>query len=182
MTFRLALGALLVALAGCAAADDAPADNAPAAASPAPASTIAAADVADRAAADTAPADTVVLYKTPTCGCCRLWGDHMAGEGFAVVSRDVTDLQAVKDSLGVPASAASCHTSTVGGYVVEGHVPADQVRRLLRERPDARGIAVAGMPIGSPGMEQGSRRDPYDVLLVSTDGATSVFESIPGTR
>lgn len=132
-------------------------------------------------AAPVASRDTLVVYKSPSCGCCRLWGEHMDGEGFAVVSRDVTNLAAVKDSLGVPAAVGSCHTGTVGGYVVEGHVPASVVRQLLRDRPDALGLAVPGMPLGSPGMEQGELREPYDVLLVARDGTTSVYASIPGS-
>lgn len=158
---------VLTALAGC--ADEAPA---PEPASPAASS--------DGVASAPTLRDTLVVYKSPSCGCCRLWEDHMRGEGFAVVSRDVSDLQAVKDSLGVASDVSACHTGVVGGYVVEGHVPATEVRRLLRERPDARGLAVPGMPIGSPGMEQGETRDPYDVLLLAADGPPTVFAHIPG--
>lgn len=157
---------LVLALALAACADDTPPPDA--------------APAANADAAPTAARDTLVVYKSPTCGCCRLWEDHMRGEGFAVVSRDVADLQAVKDSLGVASDVSACHTGVVGGYVVEGHVPATEVRRLLRERPDARGLAVPGMPIGSPGMEQGERRDPYDVLLLAADGPPTVFAHIPG--
>lgn len=161
------LFALTLVLSAC--ADDVP-DAAPPAAVGAPTSD----------AAPTVARDTLVVYKSPSCGCCRLWEDHMRGEGFAVVSRGVADLQAVKDSLGVASDVSACHTGVVGGYVVEGHVPATEVRRLLRERPDARGLAVPGMPIGSPGMEQGERRDPYDVLLLAADGPPTVFAHIPG--
>ncbi len=168
---RLAL--LVVALTLAACADDAT-----------PAADATGEPTARETSTATTPAqpvsDTLVVYKSPSCGCCRLWEDHMRGEGFAVVSRDVTNLQAVKDSLGVPAAASSCHTGVVGGYVVEGHVPASEVRRLLRERPDGRGIAVAGMPIGSPGMEQGDRRDAYDVLLIADGAPPTVFAHIPG--
>jgi hypothetical protein len=136
----------------------------------------------DAAPSGDGPALTV--YKTPTCGCCTAWGEYMEAEGFSVRMEDVTDLAAVKDSLGVPSDLGSCHTGVVtdGGarYLVEGHVPAEHVRRLLDERPAARGLAVPGMPIGSPGMEQGDRRQPYDVLVVDESGEAAVFAHVPG--
>lgn len=137
---------------------------------------------ADTAKADV-PADAPVLtvYKSPTCGCCSTWATYMGRQGFRVVNVETDDLASVRDSLGVPGDIAACHTATVDGYTVEGHVPADQVRRLLAERPDARGIAVPGMPIGSPGMEQGDLRQPYSVLLVHDSGEATVFAEIPGT-
>ncbi|MEX0692143.1 MAG: DUF411 domain-containing protein [Gemmatimonadales bacterium] len=120
--------------------------------------------------------DTVItVYKSPTCGCCAAWVDYMREAGFNVTVEDVTDLHAVKARHGVPRQLESCHTAIAEGYVVEGHVPADLVTRLLAERPaDAWGIAVPGMPAGSPGMEQGDRREPYDVILYNarTGGAT----------
>ena len=122
----------------------------------------------------------VTVYKTPTCGCCKAWAAYMEREGFRVESRDVADLAAVKDSLGVPSDLASCHTGVVDGYVVEGHVPAEHVRRLLAERPDARGLTVPGMPIGSPGMEQGDLRQPYDVLVVGEGGEAAVYDHVEG--
>ncbi|MEM0962430.1 MAG: DUF411 domain-containing protein [Bacteroidota bacterium] len=125
-------------------------------------------------------APTLTVYKSPTCGCCSLWADHMEAAGFDVVSIDRTDMDVVKDSLGVPQDIASCHTATVGDYVVEGHVPAEQVARLLDEEPEVRGLSVPGMPIGSPGMEVGDRRDAYDVLVVGQDGEAAVYASIPG--
>ena len=134
-------------------------------------------------AATTVPADApvVTVYKSPTCGCCTLWAEHMTSEGFQVETRDVANLTAIRDSLGMPADLSSCHTATVEGYVVEGHVPGDQVRRMLAERPEARGLSVPGMPLGSPGMEQGSRRQPYDVLLVGSTGEAVVYAHIPGS-
>lgn len=101
--------------------------------------------------------DTVemTVYKSPTCGCCRNWVEHVKRHGFGAVVRDTSELTAIKTSLGVPANLRSCHTAVVAGYVIEGHVPADVIQRLLRERPDVVGIAVAGMPAGSPGMETG---------------------------
>ena len=127
-------------------------------------------------AGEPAPADlpVVTVYKTASCACCRGWVDHLRAEGFTVETVDLPDLHAVKEQRGVPHELESCHTGVVGGYVVEGHVPAEDVRRLLAERPEAIGIAVPGMPIGSPGMEQGDTRQPYEVLLL-TDAGTSVF-------
>jgi hypothetical protein len=117
----------------------------------------------------------VLVYKSPTCGCCSLWAAHLEENGFTVVTKDLADLTEIKQEAGVPADLFSCHTALVDGYVVEGHVPADVIRKLLEERPDVVGLAVAGMPIGSPGMEQGSRKDPYDVLTFDREGKTSVF-------
>ena len=120
------------------------------------------------------------VYKSPTCGCCSLWGRHLEQEGFEVVAVDRNDMTAVKDSLGVPGDLASCHTAVIDGYVVEGHVPAASIRRLLDERPEARGLAVPGMPLGSPGMEQGDLRQSYDVLLVGPNGEAAVYDHIEG--
>lgn len=115
------------------------------------------------------------VWKSPTCGCCSDWLTHMAAAGFVATAHD-TGNNAARARLGMPAKLGSCHTARVAGYVLEGHVPAGDVRRLLRERPEAVGLAVPGMPIGSPGMEQdGSHRDAYDVLLVRRDGQTNVF-------
>lgn len=116
----------------------------------------------------------VTVYKSPTCGCCSAWVDHLRENGFPVETVDVDDLQAVKAEYGIPPGLQSCHTAVVDGYVVEGHVPAADVKRLLAERPEAAGLAVPGMPVGSPGMEQGDTAEPYDVLLVD-DGQSSVF-------
>lgn len=127
--------------------------------------------------ADAGPTQsTLVVHKSPTCGCCLAWADQMQAAGFEVELRDVDDVAPIKQALGVPASSASCHTAEVGGYFIEGHVPADDIRRLLEERPGARGLAVPGMPVGSPGMEVSSgARQPYEVLLVRRDGSTAVF-------
>lgn len=114
------------------------------------------------------------VWKSPTCGCCAEWVKHVESAGFRVSVRD-TGNNAARARLGIPAPLGSCHTAEVAGYAIEGHVPAREIRRLLAERPDARGLAVPGMPIGSPGMEQGPRRDAYDVLLVRKDGTTAVF-------
>ncbi|MBW3570104.1 MAG: DUF411 domain-containing protein [Gemmatimonadetes bacterium] len=135
---------------------------------------------ASQAGQAAAPAQNtrMVVYKTPSCGCCRAWVDHVQAAGFEVEVHDVPNVQPVKDEHGLPGHLASCHTAIVDGYVVEGHVPADVIRRMLRERPQVAGIAVPGMPVGSPGMEvPGGRKDPYDVIAFSRDGKVSVYES-----
>jgi len=121
----------------------------------------------------------IVVFKSPTCGCCEDWITHLRANGFTVTVNDVGNA-AARRRLGIPQQLGSCHTGEVGGYAVEGHVPAREILRLLQERPAAAGIAVPGMPIGSPGMDgpaYGNRRDPYDVLLVARDGSTRVFQS-----
>ena len=118
---------------------------------------------------------TVRVYRSPSCGCCGGWVDHLRGAGFEVAVEMMDDVTPVAQRLGVPEDMRSCHTAEVAGYFVEGHVPAADVRRLVRERPEAAGIAVPGMPIGSPGMEMGGRRDPYHTLLVDRSGGISVF-------
>jgi hypothetical protein len=123
-------------------------------------------------AAQAAPA--MVVYKDPNCGCCKLWVDHVKAAGFAVSVRDSSDVASVKKRQGVPARLYSCHTAIVGGYVVEGHVPADLVQKLLKEKPKVVGLAVPGMPAGSPGMEQGSK-EPYEVLTFDAAGKTTVY-------
>ena len=118
----------------------------------------------------------LVVTKTPTCGCCHLWVEHMQKAGFKVDVRDVNDLTPVKARVGVPYGKGSCHTAEVGGYFIEGHVPAEDVKRLLAEKPDAKGLTVPGMPLGSPGMETPDGRvQPYAVELVAKDGSTSPF-------
>lgn len=115
---------------------------------------------------------TVEVWKSPTCGCCKDWITHMEGHGFTVRVHDSGNTT-MRQRLGLPQRLGSCHTALVGGYVVEGHVPAEDVKRLLAEKPAALGLTVPGMPIGSPGMDgpaYGGRRDPYDVLLVSGRG------------
>ncbi len=116
----------------------------------------------------------VNVYKSPTCGCCKEWVKHLQANGFSVKAHDVPDISHYKVANGVPVTLGSCHTATVGGYVIEGHVPASDVKRLLKERPPVRGLAVPGMPIGSPGMEQGGHKQRYDVLTFDKQGNTSV--------
>ena len=117
----------------------------------------------------------VVAYRSPTCGCCELWIEHMRAAGFEVDVKTVSDMGAVKKEVGVPVGGGSCHTARVGPYFVEGHVPASDIKRMLAEKPDAKGLTVPGMVPGSPGMEQGGVSKPYDVLLVGNDGATTVY-------
>lgn len=166
-TFRLTI-ALAAALA-CASprAAETPADTA--AAHPAPSTPAAA---TRPASADS----TLVVYKTPTCGCCQKWVDHMRDAGFALEVHDRGDITPVKDSVGVPADMRTCHTATIAGYAIEGHVPAGDVRRLLATRPAVAGLAVPGMPVGSPGME-GPFRDRYDVLTFGGKERPAVFAS-----
>ncbi|MFM1987788.1 MAG: hypothetical protein RJA99_745 [Pseudomonadota bacterium] len=136
-----------------------------------------AAGAAARAAAPT----RIEVWKDPNCGCCRDWIAHLEREGFAATAHDIGNTAARK-RLGMPAKLGSCHTATVAGYVIEGHVPAEEIRRLLAERPaDVLGLAVPGMPVGSPGMDgaiYAGRRDPYDVLRVAKDGSTRVWRAV----
>jgi hypothetical protein len=121
---------------------------------------------------------SVEVYKSPTCGCCSKWIDHLKSHGFAAKAIDTDKLDEIKASRGIPQKARSCHTAIVGGYVVEGHVPAADIQRLLKERPAVVGIAVPGMPIGSPGMEvPGMKAQSFDVIAFTKDGSTRVFAS-----
>jgi Cu/Ag efflux protein CusF len=129
-----------------------------------------------------AQASNVQVWKDPNCGCCQLWVEHLQASGFKVEVRDVGNTAARK-RLGMPEQLGSCHTASVGGYVIEGHVPAAEIQRLLKERPAALGLSVPGMPIGSPGMdgpEYKGRKDAYDVLLVQKDGTAKSFQHYPG--
>ena len=122
---------------------------------------------------------TVEVWKDPNCGCCKDWIAHMQANGFTVKTYE-TGNNAARTRLGLPEKFASCHTALVGGYVVEGHVPAREVQHLLKERPKALGLAVPGMPVGSPGMdgpEYKGRKDRYDVLLVNADGRSRVYQT-----
>jgi hypothetical protein len=126
-----------------------------------------------------APPPQVNVYKTRTCGCCSKWVDHLKANGFAPVVKDVPSTAEYRKQYGVPDQLLSCHTAIVGGYTVEGHVPAADIHRLLKTKPKAKGLAVPGMPLGSPGMEA-ARRDTYSVLLFTPDGKTSVFKKYQG--
>ncbi len=117
----------------------------------------------------------LVVFRSPTCGCCHQWIEHMEAAGFTVKDNVTEDMTAIKEQYGVPANLASCHTTIVDGYVVEGHIPAEDVRRLLAEKPDVAGIAVPGMPIGSPGMESGDYVEPYTVFSFTESGEMAAF-------
>jgi len=118
----------------------------------------------------------IVVYRSPECGCCDRWVAHLRAQGFKVYVRSLAHLESVRVKYAVPERLAACHTARAGRYTIEGHVPATDIQRLLRERPAVAGLAVPGMPIGSPGMEEGDRHDPYDVLAFDAQGRTSVFE------
>jgi len=121
----------------------------------------------------------VEVWKDPNCGCCKDWVAHLQSSGFVVRVNDSGNT-AARARLGIPQQLGSCHTALVGGYAVEGHVPAREIRRLLKERPDAIGLSVPGMPVGSPGMDApayAGRTDPFDVLLVQRDGQARVYQS-----
>jgi hypothetical protein len=118
--------------------------------------------------------DVVEVYKSSTCGCCEDWMKHLRASGFEVQAQDVPDPGAFRRRYGVPSAFASCHTAAIGGYAIEGHVPAREIRRLLAERPKAQGLAVPGMVPGSPGMD-GPIVDPYEVLLFQRDGRYTTY-------
>jgi hypothetical protein len=119
----------------------------------------------------------VVIYKSPTCGCCKEWASYLEDNGFNVTQIDTNNMGSVKLNQGIPQQLASCHTALINGYVVEGHVPVEAIRRMLKEKPAIKGIAVPGMPAGSPGMEQGGRKNPYNVMAIQRDGTAKIFES-----
>jgi hypothetical protein len=128
----------------------------------------------------TATGTVVEVYKDPTCGCCGKWAEHLRRNGFAVNVNNISDVDAFRTKAGVPPRLASCHTALVDGYVVEGHVPAADIRKLLSERPKAVGLTVPGMPAGAPGMDA-PHAPGYDVLLFQADGATRVYHAYPQT-
>jgi hypothetical protein len=117
----------------------------------------------------------VTVYKDPFCGCCSLWVKHLEANGFQVTVHDVQNMEQYKRTHGVPAALKSCHTAVVDGYTIDGHVPAEDIKRLLKEKPKAKGLAVPGMPMGSPGMEAGSSRQAYSVYLFDAEGKATVF-------
>ena len=117
----------------------------------------------------------ITVFKTASCGCCGVWVAHLRENGFRVRVNDVESTADYQKKHGVPNALRSCHTATVNGYTIEGHVPASEIQRLLKERPKAKGLAVPGMPIGSPGMEMGDRRDAYSVLLFDAEGKSTVY-------
>jgi len=115
----------------------------------------------------------ITVYKSPYCGCCTAWSEHLRENGFKVTEIKREDMDTVKRDLGVPERLESCHTAMVDGYVIEGHVPAGDIKRLLEEKPKAKGLSVPGMPIGSPGMEQGDQKDRYVTIIFDDDNMSA---------
>lgn len=168
--------ALSTALPACSAEPSSSAAVAASAGSPTAAPTPTPTSQAATAAQPSDALPLAVVHKSPTCGCCTAWVDHMRQAGFRVEVREEGNLDPIKRALGVPAGKGSCHTAEIGGYLVEGHVPADDVKRLLREKPDAVGLVLPGMPTGSPGMEAPDGRvQPYTVELVQRNGSTTPY-------
>lgn len=129
---------------------------------------------------DSAASPIVTVYKDPSCGCCTGWVEHLKAAGFTTAIVETTDRTALQSRLNLSAGTGSCHTAQVNQYLIEGHVPPEDIRRLLKEQPDARGLVVPGMPAGSPGMEMSDgSHEAYDVLLVKADGSTTVFAHHP---
>jgi hypothetical protein len=122
-----------------------------------------------------AAAPIIEVYKSASCGCCEKWVMHLRANGLKVNTHNVDNPSDYREKAGMPNELGSCHTGVVRGYAIEGHVPASEIKRLLAEKPKAKGLAVPAMPLGSPGME-GPRKDPYDVLLVQANGRTSVYK------
>ena len=118
--------------------------------------------------------EDILVYKSPTCGCCKKWIKHLEAEGFNVTSKDTRNMKAVKEKMGVQPYLQSCHTAKVGKYYIEGHVSASDIKRLLKEKPDIKGLSVPGMPMGSPGME-GDRKDKYNVIAIDYDNNPTVY-------
>ena len=127
------------------------------------------------ACVQSAAAATIEVVKSPYCGCCTHWVEYLRAEGFEVRVVEAEDVTPTARRLGVPDDLRSCHTASIEGYAIEGHVPAADIRRLLEQRPQAAGIAVPGMPVGSPGMEQGDRRQSFQTILFTREGRRSVF-------
>ena len=125
---------------------------------------------------------SLLVHKTPTCGCCSAWIEHIKKAGFHVKSKNVTygELAGLKRQYGIPLELSSCHTAFINNYFVEGHVPAKDIKALIFEKPEASGLSVPNMPLGSPGMEMGDQKDPYDTLLVKSNGSSRVFRSHRG--
>ncbi len=123
-----------------------------------------------------AASPVIQVYKTASCGCCVAWVDHLKSNGFKVVAHNVDNPGSIRAKFGIGEQYGSCHTGVVNGYAIEGHVPADSIKKLLKEKPKASGLAVPGMPMGSPGME-GHRHDDYDVLLIAKGGKASTYTS-----
>jgi len=137
--------------------------------------TVLAASPWDTARQSHAGSREITVYHSPSCGCCKGWIEHLRRHGFAVTGVERDDVVLTKQQLGLPGELASCHTAVIDGYVIEGHVPADDIKRLVAEKPAIAGLAVPGMPVGSPGMEMGSRKDPFTVIGFDREGQIEPF-------
>lgn len=125
-------------------------------------------------------ANSITVYKSRFCGCCSNWTRYMNDNGFNVTEKSIENMVPLKKRFGIPDHLSSCHTAVLEGYVLEGHVPVSDIRRLLEERPDIRGLVVRGMPIGSPGMEQGNRKNAFKVVAIRKDGSTFLYSTHKG--
>ena len=172
-TLAAALGVLF--LAACGGGEDPAPDQAPEATRTPASSGSVAATASAELSDDELP--SIVVYKTELCGCCNGWIEHLQAAGFEVDARNVENLTSVKVDAGVPTNLTSCHTALVDGYVVEGHVPADVVKKMLAERPEVAGISAPGMPVGSPGME-GPNPEPYTVEAFTVDGSHTPYAEV----
>ena len=119
----------------------------------------------------------ITVYKSPYCGCCKKWISYLKKNGFSVNEKRVNNVAIYKKKYEVSPQLSSCHTAVVEGYIIEGHVPIDDINKLLREKPDIRGLTVPGMPVGSPGMEQGNKKDTFSVLAIKKDGSTFTYST-----
>ncbi len=118
----------------------------------------------------------MTVYRSPSCNCCGGWIEHMKKQGFQITDIKTDKIETIKQQNNIPSNLASCHTATIDGYVIEGHVPADDVKRFLKQKPQMAGLSVPAMPIGTPGMESGDRKQPFDVLAFNTNGKMAVFK------
>ncbi|MBW4561679.1 MAG: DUF411 domain-containing protein [Mojavia pulchra JT2-VF2] len=121
------------------------------------------------------------VYRSPDCSCCSGWIDHLKAKGFEIKDFPIPDIQAVKQRYNLPDNLSSCHTAIVNGYVIEGHVPADDIKRLLQEKPNVAGLSVPQMPVGTPGMEMGNQKDPFTVFSFDDKGSVAVFNRYPSS-
>ena len=176
LTLCIAIALAATSVSACARTTDAPSGVQDATNVASTVATVKAQPTPQSAATADVSLPLVIVHKTESCGCCGAWVEHMQQAGFPVEVRNLDDVTPVKQRVGVPLAKGSCHTAEVGGYFVEGHVPADDVKRLLAEKPAAKGLVLPGMPAGSPGMETPDGRvQPYIVELVGEDGTTAAF-------
>lgn len=127
----------------------------------------------------TAAVPEIVVYRSPDCSCCGGWSNHLKAQGFKVKDFTTTDIEAVKQKYNVPQELTSCHTAIIDGYIIEGHVPAPDIKRLLKEQPSFTGLSVPQMPLGTPGMEIGNQKDPFSVLSFDSQGKVAIFNNYP---